>query len=332
MSDVRTWFEKELQRLGFAGLEGVYDYLSSMSESECINYLHSLLGSEPEIQNFASSYVSNRASGRPQQSQHTASPGPLSNDSLTTWASSGAASSSSASKKAKKSRGKGRSNATSKAQGSKEEKPSFANAVTHHRASASNSKQMQAIRNSPVEVARQKVREYRQAGRPVNCIKCGKIEMMVREDGACSFCGAALFAIWEQEEDQIGKRGQDIEEMTRRRRATIAEPVPVVLGRYTFRGDVGGKGLERRVKDIAGNHIHNEGEKPQKDKSGNKGGTGLYRNPMINEKDLEEVCRFAESFLKKLNTRGTASDNDLLRPCGRIQIDDLAPSVNVQTD
>eukprot|EP00177_Eucheuma_denticulatum_P004362 GFKZ01007926.1.p1 GENE.GFKZ01007926.1~~GFKZ01007926.1.p1 ORF type:complete len:334 (-),score=43.08 GFKZ01007926.1:802-1803(-) len=333
MSDVRTWFEKELQSLGFAGLEGVYDYLSTMSDSECVEYLRSLLGSNPEIQRFASAYVANRATGRPQPSLQTTPPKPTSNDSFTTWASSGAANTSSASKKTKKSRGKGRNGAPSKGQGSrKEDKPSFANAVTHQKASASSSKQMEAIRNSPVEIARQKIREYRQAKRPVNCIKCGKIQMIIKEDGACSFCGAALFAIWERKEERREEHMQDMEAMTKRKRPTVIEPIPVVLGRYTFPSTAEGKGSVRRVKDIQYNYLCENGEESEKHESSTKGGTGIYRNPNINEKDLEEICRSAEELLRQLITQGSVGDSGMSGSCGLVQIDDLSPSVYVQTD
>lgn len=166
----------------------------------------------------------------------------------------------------------------------------------------------------------------------MNCIKCGKIELIIREDGACSFCGAVLFAIWERKEEQPGEHTQDVEEMARRKKAAEAEPIPVVLGRYTFPGSVGGKGSVRRVRDIEYNYLRENGEESEKHESGNNGGSGLYRNPAINEKDLEEICQSNQELLKQLNGRGSASGSGMSGSCGKVQIDDLAPSVYVQTN
>lgn len=334
MTDAREWFTNEMKNLGFAGLEGVYDYLTTMSDDQSLQYLQSLLGSDSRIQSFANAYIQYRASGNKQPVNASLSPPTPVDTSLTVWASSDGSVGGAGSKKSKRGRGRGRAGASRTPPAKKEEKALFAEAVASGENALAKSEQAHAIKNSPVELARQKVREYRKSRKPVNCIRCGKIETLVREDGACSFCGAALFSIWEKKEhsafEELDDDGTSSRQSGKRKGLT---PVPVVLGRYVFPLQPGTDGVidaalpTRNLTEEHCYHVNSESEDIHTAK-GSLG--GFYRNPVIDEKDLNELSKLAEDSLKKLRERWSNTRNRSAVPVpGVIQIDVVAPSVRL---
>lgn len=330
MVAVREWFTNEMQRLGFAGLEGVYDYLETMSDEQSLQYLQSLLGPDSRIQSFANAYIQNRALGNA-QSVNASALSPASDESLTMWASSSDVGSAVGSKKTKRGRGKGRGGGSRAPTVKREEKALFAHAVTGGRNVLSKSEQAIAVRNSPVEVARQKVRDYRKSRKPVNCIRCGKIESLVREDGACSFCGAALFSIWEKKErpslEELEGEGASSKHSGKWKEL---EPVPVVFGRYVFPLKPGPDGVmdaSLPTRDIAGKRCTPVESGSEDIHAGQDSSGGFYRNPAIGKKELDTLCRHANESLKKFREVTDNASTPAVLVQGKLQIDDVAPSV-----
>lgn len=344
MEGLREWVTGEMQRLGFPGLEGVYDYLATMSDRQVDEYLQSLLGPEPEIQAFAKSYVENRAAGRivTQATSHVASAS--SDPPISTWAGVGASSVSN-SKKAKRGRGKRRVTSTNGSGVKRDGKSSFAIAVTNQKAAEPNSEQAHAIKNSPVEQVRQKVREYRKSKRTINCFRCGKIEDLIREDGACSFCQAPIFSMWER--DAGSSPAQPTRNSSSKAkhwdRQKDNRSMPVVLGRYVFLPDLrtdGGREASL-IKNIAGKDVlgrSNGVGADGGDTGGSDGGAsgkseGYCHNPNIRANDVEECCSSMVESLKKFAIRVDERQRQFpLDVQGRLQVDDISPNVCLYSD
>ena len=191
MSDLRDWFTIEMGKLGYAGLEGIFDYLASMSDANVPPYMENMLGDGPGVKRLVESYLRRRAN----KADHNTAP--ESNKSLQNASSGGWNMASSQLKKSKRGKGKGRNG---NRDSSKEKKPLYATAAAGKQDAAVNSKVSQAIRNSPAERARQMVREYRKSKAPINCVKCGLIECPIREDGTCSFCHSPIFSLNDRQE------------------------------------------------------------------------------------------------------------------------------------
>lgn len=190
MGDLRTWFAAELRELGWGGMEGVYDYLPA-SGPEAESYLRSLLGESPAAVGLAQAFVRYRASGHVPSRDAGGAQGAQQADEG--WAGGGARGGD-AKGRGKRGRSRGRGGGGGRAAGSA--KPSFASATTGD-VRPKETAASKAVQESAVELTRRKVREYRRAKQAVNCIRCGKVELIIQEDGACSFCGAPIFSMWD---------------------------------------------------------------------------------------------------------------------------------------
>lgn len=344
MEGLREWFTGSMHRLGFPGLEGVYDYLATMSDEQVDEYLQSLLGPEPEIQAFAKSYVENRAAGSivAQTTNHVASASSAAP--ISTWAGVGAGSVSN-SKKAKRGRGKSRAASTNGSSVKRAGKSSFASAVANQKSVTPNSEQTHAIKNSPVEQVRQKVREYRKSKRTINCVRCGKIEDVIREDGACSFCQAPIFSMWERDEgSSAAQPTQDSSSKAKHSdRQKNKRSMPVVLGRYVFPAELRRDGCRDTslIKDLARKDVLGRsnsvgvsgGDTGSSDGGASANSEGYYNNPSIQAEYVEECCASMVESLKKLVARDDERQGWVpLDVQGRVQVDDISPNVCIYGD
>lgn len=327
MAELRDWFTSEIGRLGFAGLEGVYDYLLSMPDGEALDYLGSLLGKEPRIQEFSNAFVRNRAVGFTGASASaSASISMVSAPNF--WDEVGSASNAQ-SKKSKRGRGKARATGNKSSGSRQSQKPSFANKVAPK--TAQTSEQSKAISNAPVEQARQKIREYRKAQRVVNCIRCGKVERIIREDGACSFCNAAIFSIWEGNKSDASLNAGG---SSRSRRATVSQDkdsLPVVLGRYCFPSDSFETSFKKTTAPakILNMEIDVGAEQNDAIDAGGREGfsNGYYKNSLVNEEELQRCCASEMDNLKKILVKNLPTGPLPVHFDGRLIIDDVTPSV-----
>lgn len=325
MDTLREWFSAELQRLGFAGLEGVYDYLQSMSDDQVVNYLHSLLGSTPIVNQFAASYVSFRTTGKTSPSLLQASSSSATDSSFSQWTNS-PGNRGGGSKKGRRGRGKNKS--TNRNPGKKQSPPSFARAVSKEGSSTSNSVQAKAIENSPVEQARQKIREYRQSRKPINCLNCGKIQILVREDGTCSFCSAPIFSIYGIPTHRAVRDVRGDETQERMGTNHNFKKTSTVLGRYVVAPE---RRSEISVVNLAGNSIFVQNEETKNESSKSKElATRCYRSESITDSELAGACQTAISELQRfIASGGSGSSTVELEVRGRLQIDAISPSVKL---
>ena len=227
MSVLREWFTAEMNRLGFAGLEHVFDYLCSMSDSQVSEYLEDLLGSEPVIEELARSFINKRAGGTSSQ--------PSSQPSTTTKVHSDTQGTKQNTKQKKKRDKTAATSASYSNRSNKKSQGSFANAVSGPSASTSKSTQACAIRSSPVEQAHQRVREYRRTGQIINCLTCGKLEQPIQANGACSFCQAPMFPIHDQSTHSSIDRPQAENARPSYSGESSLMEFPEVFGRYVHR-------------------------------------------------------------------------------------------------
>lgn len=322
MSGLREWFSAEMQKLGFAGLEGVYDYIISMTDTQVEEYLESLLGSEQRIVALSQSFVRIRKAGIP-QADFAANSG--SQDS-TSAQSVGQGHVKSASNKKKK-RNRGKAGGGPGKRDSKSEqisKPSFANAVSRETQSLHGSAQADAIQKSPAEQARQRLREYRKTNRAVNCIRCGKIEKPIREDGACSFCQSPIFSMWEgpdrgglpQNATGSSRRDKTVVSKMQRSELSKAERTEsIVLGRHVHRNESGRDASWRNIalQDIAGrDEFKNQdgtGVNPQTQSLSLNG--GYYRNPFISTSAKQASAELLQNSMRDLMDTAERNPNTL---------------------
>lgn len=340
MSSLRTWFTTELEQLGFSGLEAVFDYVATLPDTEIREYLQNLLGTEPRVFAFATAYIQARRTGNiPSRSSaddvETTAQHP--HPTMSTWAAVGTNGNAPASKKGKRRgknrKGNGNGNWTD---GKTEEKASFAKAVLEQGSSSTNSAQSNAIRNAPAEQVRQRIREYRKTRKPINCIRCGHIELVVREDGACSFCHEPIFSMYDRTERSSAQH--QLSQSSSPHRRQRKRSMPLVLGRYVFppgsTEDSSDGG--RLVKDIAGSIVldpricaEEEGDVTEK-ASGcpNQPTEGYYNNPSISKQYLEERCAIMAESVRDLvaKVERDANGRSNQGAYGRLQVDDISPN------
>ena len=323
MSDLVDWFTTEIRAIGFAGLEGVYDYVASMPDAQVLEYLESLLGSDKHIVDFANSYLQRRT--------HGSQPERASDSQTTSGEARGWGQTARAKSKSKRNKGKDRNGGKGSTRNQQDQK-TFAKAVSNASSAAPRTKQAQAISDAPVERMRQQVREYRKSKRPVNCIYCGKIECPVKEDGSCSFCGSPIFSVWDpSEQSQRAPRSIENSEATVARdgsRKSKTKGPCLVLGRYIQRPKRSGEVfLQPAQYDLAGRKI-----------------TGQISGEMEGVRDIDLVMiekgatltqqKSAESGKQsKQNTEqgtkpsksGSASKDNMFVVRGRLLIDEWRP-------
>jgi hypothetical protein len=174
----QAWFASELAAINLTGLEGVYDYVQTMPENEAAPYLESLLGSSPAVLSFVSSYLSRRRAA-PSSSSSSASASRSPGDEHPTG---------NGRQPRVRSRGRDRAKTTSVARNDLKNE-------TFASVSGPGSSGPPPRRDAAVERARDKLRACRANRTVVNCLACGFVERNVPEDGACAFCGMALFPI-----------------------------------------------------------------------------------------------------------------------------------------
>lgn len=176
----KSWFANSLSALGLAGLEDVFDYVQAMPPADAAVYLESLVGPSAEARAFLAAYVAKRASPAPAPAAPTAS-----------FSDTSAPRGRAAKKRGRGGRGGGRGGRGGR--GARDGEASFAQAAAPPivepvvvKASA---------RESSVERARAQVDDHRRRKKVVNCLACGYIERALGKDGACGFCGEAMFPI-----------------------------------------------------------------------------------------------------------------------------------------
>lgn len=304
MSVLREWFTEEMNRLGFAGLEHVFDYLCSMSDTQVSEYLEDLLGSESAIDELARSFIKKRAGGTSTQ--------PSSQPSTTKEHS--ATHNTKQNTKQKKKRDKtATTGASSSNRSNTKSQGSFANAVSGPRASTSESTQTRAIRSSPVEQAQQRVREYRRTGQIINCLMCGKLEQPIQANGACSFCQAPMFPVYDQTtHSSIDRAEAENTHRSHSREASLIE-FPEVFGRYVHRqnSEAGDDMPLQRLSQQQCSSRENE----SKFKSAPQEGKSLMK------KDLNNCRTKLDQALSGLTVSSSSP------PQSRLLVDNVYPSV-----
>ncbi|CDF40495.1 unnamed protein product [Chondrus crispus] len=273
MARLRRWFDVELQRLGFGGLEDIFMHLETMPDDQVAGYLQNVLGEQAEVKTLAAAFVTARSDGQRPVGSGTRA---ISNgESQPTWDTMSGTGKSSTTKKGKR-RGKNRAG-SSNGNGSKHNtgKTSFASAVAGQGSSTSNSGQAQAIRNSAAEQIPRKIREYQRSKKCINCVYCGYIEKLIREDGACSFCQRPIFSIY----------GSEHEASNMRTRANQSSNRTILENRTASKQEKGGKETVSQATDVQDRDIlvSQVPRLPDTDSS-----DGFYRNPSLPQSWLEE--------------------------------------------
>lgn len=179
-------------------------HLETMPDDQVAGYLQNVLGEQAEVKTLAAGFVTARSDGQTPAGSGTRAVSM--GGSQPTWDTMSGTGKSSTSKKGKR-RGKNRAG-SSNGNGSNHNagKTSFASAVAGQASSTSNSRQAHAIRNSPAEQIPRKIREYRRSKKSINCVYCGYIENLIREDGACSFCKRPIFSIYGSDHETSNMR------------------------------------------------------------------------------------------------------------------------------
>lgn len=330
MAELRKWFTKEIERLGFAGLEGVYNYVFSLPDNEALEYLSSLLGSEPHIQEFSSTFVRKRASASTQASSCTASASASEDTALSFW--DDVSASNAPPKKSKRGKGRARG-ALNKNPNQRQNQPSsFASKVAPKPRPISD--QSKAIQSAAVEQARAKIRDYRKTQRVVNCMRCGKVERQIREDGACSFCNSPIFPIWDGKNSNMSQQNGSSSVSSSRRpvRSQEGNLLPIVLGRYCypatrFRAEEGS--VAPPAKFLNGKSVDTEPGDIESADGGSEGlSTRYYKNPLIDREQLDRCCA---SHITELTSLAKKSPQGSIPVHfdGRLVIDDISPSVRM---
>lgn len=156
MTGLHRWFAEELKAIGLDGLESVHDYLVTIPNDDDVReHLLGLLGDGEASRQVIDGYIVRRQ-------RNDSGAGPSSAPRQTSDAPDG--------KKNQRGRGKAKSSA----------KQSGARSRAQQRADA--------------QEIRRKIFSFRERRAALNCLSCGFIEVMVPEDGACSKCGAPMFA------------------------------------------------------------------------------------------------------------------------------------------
>lgn len=334
MPDLRVWFTSELKRLGFAGLEGVYDYVMSLPDEEAGLHLESLLGSRPGIKVFADTFVRNRRSRAVSEGQTASAASTATDTSLNFWDEVSVARAPQQSRKSKRTRAKERASANNAkgSNGKQTSKESFASKVTPK--VVTESELATAITNSRVEQVREKIREYRKEQRVINCIRCGKIERLVQENGACSFCGAALFSLWDGSNSGL-TQGQGAGSPSKRRLLQVPEKItfPVVLGRFCHPASAFTGNDQSQVPGTrrlcAQKSEEDAAQPPPVECKAKKRSSGYYARTLGKDGDLGRLCAAPVDTLWKSNLPTLPAANDSLQCQGRLVIDDLFPSVSM---